>query len=143
MLTVEKILKFRVLDNAILISLFILEIIVSIGLGLSIVNIIFSLYQSYPNIKQMVESIINNTLSIFIMIEIIKSINDYIALKRVRISVIIDISIIILLRELVIGLYQHNISTEFSILLTGIIFLLIIMRVITLKYSPNKYKLEV
>ena len=143
MLTIEKILKFKVLDNAILISLFILEIIVSIGLGLSIVNIIFSLYQSYPNIKQMVESIINNTLSIFIMIEIIKSINDYIALKRVRISVIIDISIIILLRELVIGLYQHNISTEFSILLTGIIFLLIIMRVITLKYSPNKYKLEV
>ncbi|WP_028950623.1 phosphate-starvation-inducible PsiE family protein [Sulfurihydrogenibium subterraneum] len=143
MLTVEKILKFRVLDNAILISLFILEIIVSFGLGLSIFNIIFSLYQNYPNLKQMIESLINNTLSIFIMIEIIKSINDYIALKRVRISVIIDISIIILLRELVIGLYQHNISTEFSILLIGIIFLLVIMRVITLKYSPNKYKLEV
>ncbi|MDM7273618.1 phosphate-starvation-inducible PsiE family protein [Sulfurihydrogenibium azorense] len=143
MVTVEKILKFKVLDNAILLSLFVLEIIVSLGLGLSILNILLSLYQNYPNIKQMVESLINNTLSIFIMIEIIKSINDYIALKRVRLSIIIDISIIILIRELVVGLYQHSISTEFAILLTGIAFILVIMRVITLKYSPNKYKLEV
>jgi uncharacterized membrane protein (DUF373 family) len=141
-MNVEKILKFRVLDNAILLSLFLLEVIVSLGLVLSIFNIFLELYGNYPDTRKMVESLINNSLSVFIIIEIIKSINDYIALRRVRISIIIDISIIILLRELIIGLYQHSISTEFSILLTGISLILVIMRILTLKYSPNKYKVE-
>ncbi|WP_297890405.1 phosphate-starvation-inducible PsiE family protein [Sulfurihydrogenibium sp.] len=142
MVNVDKILKFKVLDNTILLALFTLEVIISFGLILSVFNILLELYKNYPNIKIMVETLINSTLSIFIMIEIVKSINDYIALKRVRISVIIDISIIILLRELVIGLYQHNISTDFAILLTGISLLLVIMRILTLKYSPDKYKME-
>ncbi len=141
-MNVEKILKFRVLDNAVLLSLFLLEVIVSLGLVLSIFNIFLELYGNYPDTRKMVESLINNSLSVFIIIEIIKSINDYIALRRVRISIIIDISIIILLRELIIGLYQHSISTEFSILLTGISLILVIMRILTLKYSPNKYKVE-
>lgn len=143
MVNVEKVLKFKVLDNAIILSLFALEVIVSIGLILSILNVFIDLFESYPETKKMVETLIKDSLSVFILIEIIKSINDYIALKRVRISVIIDISIIILLRELVIGLYQHNITTEFSILITGITFILVIIRILTLKYSPNKYKVEV
>ena len=142
MVTVERLLKFKVLDNAILVSLFFLEIIISIGLVISIANVFFEMYKTYPNPKLMVESLVNNSLSIFILIEIIKSINDYIELKRVRISVVLDISIIILLRELVIGLYQHQISIEFAMLLTGIILILVITRTITLKFSPNKYKME-
>jgi uncharacterized membrane protein (DUF373 family) len=75
----------------------------------------------------------------FILIEIIKSINDYIYYKRIRISVVLDVSIIILLRELVLGLYQHTISESFAIMITGIIFIMIIARAITIKFSPNNY----
>jgi uncharacterized membrane protein (DUF373 family) len=135
----ENILKFRLLDNSILFSLFVLELILSVGLFLNLIKIFYDIYSSYPNINEIIKHLINNALSMFILIEIIKSINDYIYYKRIRISVVLDVSIIILLRELVLGLYQHTISESFAILITGIIFIMIIARAITIKFSPNNY----
>jgi uncharacterized membrane protein (DUF373 family) len=135
----ENILKFRLLDNSILFSLFVLELILSVGLFLNLIKIFYDIYSSYPNINEIIKHLINNALSMFILIEIIKSINDYIYYKRIRISVVLDVSIIILLRELVLGLYQHTISESFAIIITGIIFIMIIARAITIKFSPNNY----
>ena len=124
----ENILKFRLLDNSILSSLFVLELILSVGLFLNLIKIFHDIYSSYPNINEIIKHLINNALSMFILIEIIKSINDYIYYKRIRISVVLDVSIIILLRELVLGSYQHTISESFAIMITGIIFIMIIAR---------------
>ncbi len=135
----ENILKLRLLDNSILFSLFVLELILSAGLFLNLIKIFYDIYGSYPNINEIIRHLINNALSMFILIEIIKSINDYIYYKRIRISVVLDVSIIILLRELVLGLYQHTISESFAIMITGIIFIMIIARAITIKFSPNNY----
>jgi len=135
----ENILKFRLLDNSILFSLFVLELIISVGLFLNLIKIFYDIYSSYPNINEIIKHLINNALSMFILIEIIKSINDYIYYKRIRISVVLDVSIIILLRELVLGLYQHTISESFAIMITGIIFIMIVARAITIKFSPNNY----
>jgi uncharacterized membrane protein (DUF373 family) len=135
----ENILKFRLLDNSILFSLFVLELILSAGLFLNLIKIFYDIYSSYPNINEIIKHLVNNALSMFILIEIIKSINDYIYYKRIRISVVLDVSIIILLRELVLGLYQHTISESFAIMITGIIFIMIIARAITIKFSPNNY----
>jgi len=135
----ENILKFRLLDNSILFSLFVLELILSAGLFLNLIKIFYDIYGSYPNINEIIRHLINNALSMFILIEIIKSINDYIYYKRIRISVVLDVSIIILLRELVLGLYKHTISESFAIMITGIIFIMIIARAITIKFSPNNY----
>jgi len=135
----ENILKFRLLDNSILFSLFVLELILSAGLFLNLIKIFYDIYGSYPNINEIIRHLINNALSMFILIEIIKSINDYIYYKRIRISVVLEVSIIILLRELVLGLYQHTISESFAIMITGIIFIMIIARAITIKFSPNNY----
>jgi uncharacterized membrane protein (DUF373 family) len=135
----ENILKFRFLDNSILFSLFVLELILSVGLFLNLIKIFYDIYSSYPNINEIIKHLVNNALSMFILIEIIKSINDYIYYKRIKISVVLDVSIIILLRELVLGLYQHTISENFAIMITGIIFIMIIARAITIKFSPNNY----
>jgi uncharacterized membrane protein (DUF373 family) len=134
-----KILKFRLLGNSILFSLFVLELILSVGLFLNLIKIFYDIYSSYSNINEITKHLINNALSMFILIEIIRSINDYIHYKRIRISVVLDVSIIILLRELVLGLYQHTISESFAIIITGIIFIMIIARAITIKFSPNNY----
>ena len=135
----ENKLKFRFLDNSIIFTLFVLELILSGGLMLNLLKIFYDIYLSYPNINEVIKHLINNALSMFILIEIIKSINDYIRFRRIRISVVLDVSIIILLRELVLGLYQHSISEKFAIILSGIIFILIIARAIAVKFSPNNY----
>ncbi|MCX7759613.1 MAG: phosphate-starvation-inducible PsiE family protein [Hydrogenothermaceae bacterium] len=131
--------KINILDNVVNLILFLLEIVISVGLFLGLYNLIFTMYQSYPDTKEMFKDFIHHTLSLFVAIEIIKSINDYFKYKRVRVYLMIDISIIIILRELILGIYQHNIHDMFALTLTFIIFLLIIVRVIALKFSPNKY----
>lgn len=132
--------KFNVLDISIGFILFILQIVISFGLILGLYNLIMSIYTSYPDTNQMFKHFIHHTLSLFVAIEIIKSINDYFKYRRIRLYLIIDVSIIILLRELVLGLYQHNIDQSFAITLVFISFILILMRVVALKFSPNKYQ---
>lgn len=132
--------KFNFLDFSISFILFILQIIISFGLILGLYNLIMSIYTSYPDTNQMFKHFIHHTLSLFVAIEIIKSINDYFKYKRIRLYLIIDVSIIILLRELVLGLYQHSIDQTFALTLTLIAFILILMRVVALKFSPNKYQ---
>lgn len=132
--------RYNLLEKSINITLFVLEIIISFGLMLGVYNLIFSIYQSYPDTNQMFKHFIHHTLSLFVAIEIIKSINDYFRYRRIRIYIIIDVSIIILLRELILGLYQHNITESFALTITFITFMLILMRVIALKFSPNKYQ---
>ncbi|MEZ0323786.1 MAG: phosphate-starvation-inducible PsiE family protein [Hydrogenothermaceae bacterium] len=132
--------KVNILDNVVNIILFVLEIIISFGLILGIYNLVFSMYISFPDTKEMFKHFIHHTLSLFVAIEIIKSINEYFKYKRIRVYLMIDVSIIILLRELILGIYQHNISEMFALTLTFIVFLLILTRVIALKFSPNKYQ---
>lgn len=132
--------RVNILDFSIGATLFLLEIIISLGLVLGVYNLIHSVYESYPDTNQMFKHFVHHTLSLFVAIEVIKSINDYFKYKRIRIYLIIDVSIIILLRELILGIYQHSISEIFALTLTLIAFLLILMRVIAIKFSPNKYQ---
>lgn len=132
--------RHNLLDYSIGFILLILQIIISLGLVLGIYNLILNVYTSYPNTNQMFQHFIHHTLSLFVAIEIIKSINDYFKYRRIRLYLIIDVSIIILLRELVLGMYQHSIDQHFALTLICITFILILMRVIALKFSPNKYQ---
>lgn len=135
----EKILRLRILENTIFICMLLLEFILSLGLVLYIIKIGIDFYDNYENINNLIKYLITDALSMFILLEIIKSINDFIYYKRIRISLMLDVSIIILLRELVLGVYQHTISESFSVVLTGIVFVLVIERVLAIKYSPAKY----
>lgn len=135
----EKILRLRILENTIFICMLLLEFILSLGLVLYIIKIGIDFYDNYENINNLIKYLITDALSMFILLEIIKSINDFIYHKRIRISLMLDVSIIILLRELVLGVYQHTISESFSVVLTGIVFVLVIGRVLAIKYSPAKY----
>lgn len=134
--------KFRILENVVFISMFILELILSIGLILYVVKILIDFYDNYKEINTLIKYLITDALSMFILLEIIKSINDFIYHQRIRISLMLDVSIIILLRELVLGIYQHIISENFSIILTIIIFVLVIARIFAIKYSPNMFKIK-
>lgn len=132
--------KINILDFSISFILFILQILISFGLIIGLYNLVLSVYSSYPDTNQMFKHFVYHTLSLFIAIEVIKSISDYFKYRRIRLYLIIDVSIIILLRELVLGLYQHNIDQSFALTLTAISFVLIWMRVVALKFSPNKYQ---
>lgn len=58
------------------------------------------------------KSIISDVLSLFILIELSRSLVDYFNHKRIRITFIIEAAMVFVVREIMIKLYEHKISIE-------------------------------
>lgn len=56
--------------------------------------------------------VISDVLSLFILIELSRSLVDYFDTHRVRMSYIVDAGLVFILRELMIGLFEHKLSPE-------------------------------
>jgi len=56
--------------------------------------------------------IISDVLTLFIMIELLRSIVEYFSAKRLRMTFIVDAAIVFVLREIMIKLFEHKITPE-------------------------------
>lgn len=90
-----------------------------------------------PKISQGFDLLIENILSMFILIELLKSIVEYFEVQRLKITYIIDASIVFVLREVMVGLFKHNM--DYIIILSMTAFLLVAgaLRTMAIKYSPD------
>lgn len=81
--------------------------------------------------------LIENILSMFILIELLKSVVEYFEVQRLKITFIIDASIVFVLREVMVGLYKHDM--DFMNIFSMAIFLLVtgLLRTLAIKYSPD------
>jgi uncharacterized membrane protein (DUF373 family) len=65
--------------------------------------------------------IISEVLTLFILIELARSLTDYFSEHRLRMTFIVDAGIVFVLREIMIGLFEHKIGTaeiqSFSVLM--------------------------
>lgn len=81
---------------------------------------------------------VTNILSMFIVIELLRSIIEYFEIHRLKITFIIDASIVFILREAMIGIYQHKIDA-FEIISFAILLLILgCIRFLAVRYSPDK-----
>ena len=74
------------------------------------------------------KSIISDVLSLFILIELSRSLVEYFDTKRIRTSYIIDAVIVFILREIMIKLFEHKITTEEIFALSALLLTLGILR---------------
>ena len=68
--------------------------------------------------------IISDVLTLFILIELSRSLIDYFEVHRLRLTFIIDAGIIFLLRELMIKMFENKLSVEEMFAMSTIIFVL-------------------
>jgi uncharacterized membrane protein (DUF373 family) len=84
--------------------------------------------------------LVTNILSMFIVIELLRSILDYFEIHRLRITFIIDGALVFILREIMIGIYQHRMEA-FEIFSLSVLLLVIgIIRTLAIVYSPKSLK---
>ncbi|MGA2192923.1 MAG: phosphate-starvation-inducible PsiE family protein [Nitrospirota bacterium] len=86
------------------------------------------------------DSIITNTLSMFVVIELFRSIVEFFEIHRLRITFIIDGAIVFILREVMVGLYSHNLAPLYVSSLALLIMVLGGLRTLAILYSPDKSK---
>ncbi len=86
------------------------------------------------------DAIVTNTLSMFVVIELLRSLIDFFALHRLRITFIIDAALVFILREIMIGLYGHTMQPMFVASLALLLLVLGGLRTLAIIYSPDKTK---
>jgi uncharacterized membrane protein (DUF373 family) len=72
---------------------------------------------------------ISDILTIYVLIELSRSLIEYFHSHRLRLTFILDAAIIFIIRELLIGLFKHNIEPEMLFALSGFLFVLGALRI--------------
>ena len=82
--------------------------------------------------------IVINVLTLFIVIEFFKTFADYSKLERIKLTDITDVTILITMREVTVGLYSKSFGYETIFALSALLLVLGVIRVLAIKYSPEK-----
>ncbi|HYA86289.1 MAG TPA: phosphate-starvation-inducible PsiE family protein [Nitrospirota bacterium] len=81
---------------------------------------------------------VTNILSMFVVIELLRSIIEYFTVHRLKITFITDAALVFVLREIMIGLYQHSLEQGMIIALAALILVIGGIRTLAVVFSPEK-----
>ncbi len=81
-----------------------------------------------------------SVLDVFVIIELFSTFVNYLEMQRIRLSMLIDVTAVFVLRDMLIKIYGKTVSNEEMLALGILLVILIIARSITSRYSPDSKK---
>lgn len=78
-----------------------------------------------------------NVLDVFVVIELFGTFVDYVRSHTVRLTTLLDVTVVFALREMLIKLYDSTFSAPVLLTLGGVILLLVVCRTITRTVAPK------
>lgn len=115
-------------------------LVLYIWIGSGLLNLLFQLYHSIASgWEHSAQKMIVDVVIILAALEIIRTLQSYLELGRVKVTFILDAALVVLIGEL-IGLWYRKFSTRAVVLSLGVIVLLTFLRIITMKFSPDAFE---
>lgn len=126
---------FRKIINSITtLILYVLLLTLVVGIATTLLDMRFTVFTSLDfGFNHMVSSV----LTIFILIDLFNIFVDYHEHERIKLTYITDATILIVMREIAVGMYAKDFESEFIFALAALILVLGIVRVLAIKYSPE------
>ncbi|MCX7793834.1 MAG: phosphate-starvation-inducible PsiE family protein [Thermodesulfovibrionales bacterium] len=127
------------------------DIIIKLLIPLVILTLMIGIARVYLDLKVVFKSeqiskgfdiMVTNILTMFIVIELLRSIIDYFEVHRLKITFIVDAVMVFILREIMIGLYHHNTGAQEIIALAVLLLVLGGIRVLAVIYSPDRKEVK-
>ena len=122
----------------ILIKFMIPLVIVALVLGLARIVLDLRVVFASPTIAAGFDLMITNILSMFVVIELLRSVLEYFELHRLRITYITDAALVFVLREIMIGLFEHTIDARDILALAALILVIGSVRTLAVVFSPER-----
>ncbi|SIQ58802.1 phosphate-starvation-inducible PsiE family protein [Acidiphilium angustum] len=113
-----------------------------IALGFAFVEAIITTIQLFPQLRPAsvdafeLRTLVERILDVVILIELFNTFMDYARTRRIRLSTLLDVTIVFSLREILIKLYAQTFSSRDLVALCILVIVLVIARSITIKVSP-------
>ena len=99
--------------------------------------LMIELYQNlFSNWSHGAEAMIKDTVIMLASLELIRTLQSYLQLGRVKVTFIIDVALVVLIGELISLWYVDYEIAEILVNL-GVISVLMLLRIVTIKYSPD------
>jgi len=92
-----------------------------------------------PSITEGFNSLLTDILSMFVVMELFRTILEYFEIHRLRITSIIDGALVFILREIMVGIYQHNMSANETISLVVLLLVMRVIRTLAIVHSPKGF----
>ena len=94
----------------IIIKLLIPLVILALMIGIAKIFIDLRTVFRSQTISEGFDLMVTNILSMFIIIELLRSVIEYFRIHRLKITFITDAALVFILREVMVGIYQHKMS---------------------------------
>jgi uncharacterized membrane protein (DUF373 family) len=112
--------------------------IVALMMGIARVFLDLLTVWNSPSIAAGFDVLVTDLLSMFVVIELLKSIIEYFEIHRLRITFILDAAIVFVVREVMIGLYRHELHAP-EIASLGLLLLVVgAVRIAAVRFSPAR-----
>jgi uncharacterized membrane protein (DUF373 family) len=128
----------KVID--ILIKLIIPFVILALMLGMAKICLDLREIFRSPTIQTGLNLLVTNILSMFIVMELLRSLIEYFEIHRLKITFIIDSALVFILREIMIGLYQNKISVQETMAFSILLLVVGAIRTLAILFSPRSVK---
>ncbi len=122
-------------DSIVTIILYILLLVLIAGMLMILLDIRFVAIDS---LEGGFNKIVTNVLTLFIVIEFFKTFADYSKHERIKLTDISDVTILIVMREITVGLYSRSFGYETIFSISVLLLVLGVIRVLAVRYSPEK-----
>ncbi len=90
-----------------------------------------------PSIAAAFDVLVTDILSMFVVIELLRSIVEYFEVHRIKITFILDAALVFVLREVMIGLYRHALGAGEVGALALLLLVLGALRIAAVRFSPE------
>jgi uncharacterized membrane protein (DUF373 family) len=95
-----------------------------------------------PSITEGFNSLLTDILSMFVVMELLRTILEYFEIHRLRITFIIDGALVFILREIMVGIYQHKMSAIETISFAVLLLVIGVIRTLAIVHSPKGFSDE-
>jgi uncharacterized membrane protein (DUF373 family) len=116
---------------------------VLIVLGIGLIRLFWEVWRimAARELKEAFSFTVTNLLTFFIILELFKSLVEYFREHRLKLTFIVDATLVFILREVMIGLYQHQSP---PLLIAALAFLALVLgglRTLAIIYSPMERRM--
>ncbi|WP_244625081.1 phosphate-starvation-inducible PsiE family protein [Methanococcoides vulcani] len=124
----------KIIDSITTLVLYILLLTLVVGMAKTVLDLRFTIFSSLDvGFNHMVSSV----LTIFILIDLFNTFVDYHEHERIKLTYVTDATILIVMREIAVGMYAKEFESGFILALAALILVLGIVRVLAIRYSPE------
>lgn len=140
-----KIEPLKLFEKVIGAALTVMLFFITLGIIIGVLRLFLNLADlvTHKDVTSQYLHIISDVLTLFILIELSRSLVDYFTTNRLRMTFILDAGIVFLLREIMIKLFEHKITPEEIYALSVLLFVLGALRISSiLVYQREKKMLQ-